>query len=140
MRVAVVTVYNPANGRSMTANALFDEASEVTLMDRALATKLDIRGRGAQYGVTGAGNSTTTFYSENVEFKIGKLGTNPKQHAQMHTLTAQTIPKLCGNFAPIDWSVCKVHWEHLHHLPIPAPTKNGIRLLIGNKQAHLMSS
>lgn len=113
--------------RSITVNALLDDASTRSYINSDVAAELGLQGQQQIITVSGLNERLTTFETKTVNFMLKSLDGKTST-----TLTAYTANKVTGDMQVVDWSKHAHKWPHLKNIHFPTvSSKPIIDLLIG---------
>ncbi|XP_055604687.1 uncharacterized protein LOC129752921 [Uranotaenia lowii] len=131
-RILPVTIYNQS--KSVDTFALFDEASEVTMIESSLAQKLELKGFPDPLHLKWTGNLTRVEdNSQTVQVEISEKGKNMKYVLK----NARTVDALELPVQSIDTKKLAANYQHLKGLPIQDYSLARPQILIGLENVHL---
>ncbi|XP_052281199.1 uncharacterized protein LOC127878708 [Dreissena polymorpha] len=117
-----------ANGnRSITVNALLDDASTKTYINSDVAAELGCKGRTEKVKVNVLNGQVETFETRPVKFEIRSVNGSVKIN-----VAAYTANKVTGDMEVVDWNKYQRKWPHLRDVTFPkATTRPIVDILIG---------
>ncbi|XP_055589055.1 uncharacterized protein LOC129741356 [Uranotaenia lowii] len=131
-RILPVTIYNQS--KSVDTFALFDEASEVTMIETSLAQKLELKGFPDPLHLKWTGNVTRVEdNSQTVQVGISEKGKGMKYVLK----NARTVDALELPVQSIDTKKLVANYQHLKGLPIQDYSFARPQILIGLENVHL---
>ena len=117
-----------SNGvRSITVNALLDDASTKTYVNADVAAELGCTGKTEKVTVNVLNGQVETFETKPVEFQLKSLTGSVAMK-----VSAYTAKRVTGNMKVIDWNKYKRQWPHLRGIEFPTSTARPIvDILVG---------
>lgn len=112
LRTVPVIVRN--GNRSLTVNALLDDASTRTYINSDVAAELGLEGRLQTMTVNVLNDECESFDTMPVEFDLESLNGRTRNR-----IVAFTTHKVTGNMKPIDWRQHQDKWAHLRDIEFP---------------------
>ena len=135
LRCALVILVGP-NGEKVKVNALLDDGSNRTLIDKKLARKLSLETKEeTELVLKGVKGKTTREVSELVEFTLESV-----YQKKTYRVMASTATNPVGGLYPVHWDRVSFYWSHLRGLEIAPMEYAPCQLLIGSDYPHLMKS
>ena len=119
--------------RCVKVNALLDDASTQTYVNKDVAAVLGISGKPESVTVNVLNGQAKTFTSNPITVELGSVDGDVSI-----TTSAYTANRVTGNMAVIDWNQFKLEWPHLRNIAFPLPaTRPIVDVLIGIDCAEL---
>ena len=121
-------------GRSLTVNALLDDASTKTYVNDDVAGELDLQGRTERVTVNVLNGQAETFDTKPVNVELKSITGSVSM-----VVNAYTVNRVTGNMHVVDWNKYKQQWPHLGNINFPpSPKKSIVDMLIGLDCADLL--
>ena len=105
----------------LTVNALLDDASTKTYVNKDVAEKLGLHGKTDTVTVNVLNGQIETFDTKTVHFELESVNGNVNMN-----VTAYTANRVTGNLNVVDWSNYKKRWPYLEKLDFPLNTSRPI--------------
>ena len=136
LRVIAVRLVGPS-GKSQVVNALLDDGSNRTLIDKSLARKLElVHDHPCQLNLEGvSGLLCLEDDSHIVKMQIESLDGSFKDQ-----IRAATLKKPAGDLKSYRWNTFKKLWPHIENLDFPEKVHASCDLLLGSDFNHLLAS
>ena len=132
LRTVPVILQN--GGRSLTVNALLDDASTKTYVNADVAAELGLQGRTERVTVNVLNGQAETFETKPVNVEIKSITGSVSM-----VVNAYTVNRVTGNMHVVDWNKYKQQWSHLRNINFPLSPKTPIvDMLIGLDCADLL--
>ena len=132
LRTVPVILQN--GGRSLTVNALLDDASTKTYVNADVAAELGLQGRTERVTVNVLNGQAETFETKPVNVEIKSITGSVSM-----VVNAYTVNRVTGNMHVVDWNKYKPQWSNLRNINFPpSPKKPIVDMLIGLDCADLL--
>ena len=119
--------------RCVKVNALLDDASTQTYVNKDIAAVLGISGKPGSVNVYVLNGQAKTFTFNPITVELGSVDGDVSI-----TTSAYTANRVTGNMAVIDWNQFKLEWPHLRNIAFPlSATRPIVDVLIGIDCAEL---
>ncbi|MCG7879402.1 MAG: retroviral-like aspartic protease family protein, partial [Candidatus Thiodiazotropha endolucinida] len=113
--------------RSLTVNALLDDASTKTYVNADVAAELGLKGKTEKVTVNVLNGQVETFETRPLDVELGSVDGNVSVY-----VSAYTANRVTGSMTVVAWNEYKMQWPHLKNISFPQSSSRPIvDVLIG---------
>ena len=123
LRTVPVTLKN--GYRSLTVNALLDDASTNTYINDDVAAELGLRGKTEKVTVNVLNGQVETFETRPVNVELQSVDGNASV-----SVSAYTANRVTGSMTVVDWNKYKIQWHHLKNVSFQLSTTRPIVVIL----------